>query len=155
MTAPRMIVQMLCLLSYLWASSCLANVLQLHQVSRVAHTQIIVDDDRHALIVHHQGHRDQHEPHAQGQHSLGDSDSDQVIQQACVHSDLAVLASKVAFAQALASDVLLAYLPPPVFSHAMAAQTQLLAQQPPPQTAPPPLSRNSTIAIVQLTNLRI
>ncbi len=150
--AARMVVQMLCLFSYLWASSCVANVLQMHQASLEQHTQIIVDNERHALIVHHQGHRDLHEPEANGTQS---TDGDHIIKLACIHPDLSLLAAKVAFDHAVADAVLLGYLPPPVFSYPAAAKTLLLAQQPPPAVAPPPISRNSSIAIVQLTNLRI
>ena len=155
MTASRTLVQMLCLLSYLWASSSLSNVLQLQQASLEPHTQIILDTTQQALIVHHQGHRDQHEPEAQGIHSDGDGDHDHVIKLAYVHPDLAALSAKISFKQAQASDVLLGALPPSVFSYTSLARTLLQAQGPPPQTASPPTSRNSSIAIIQLTQLRI
>jgi hypothetical protein len=155
MTAPRTLVQMLCLLSYLWASSCLANVLQLQQVGLEQHIQIIVDQNSEALIVHHQGHRDQHEPQALGIHSDGDGDHDQVIKLACVHPDLAALSTKAAFDHALAADVLLGYLPSVSVSYTFLAKNLLLAQGPPPPTVSPPASRNSSIAIIQLTQLRI
>ena len=153
MYASRMIVQMLCLLSYLWASTCIANVLQMHQFSvQEPSAEIIVDEVKGSLIVHHHGYRDQHEPQAKLDLK---ADSDHVVKLACEHSDLSAFVTKVSLAKALTIDVLPAYLPPPVFSYTATAKTLLLAQQPPPQSAPPPISRNSSIAIVQLTRLRI
>jgi hypothetical protein len=153
MYASRIVVQMLCLLSYMWASTCIANVLQMHQFSQQEpNTELIVDQINDSLIVHHHGYRDQHEPQAKLDQK---ADSDHVVKLACEHPDLSAFFTKASLAKALIVDVLLAYLPPPVFSYTATAKTLLLAQQPPPQSAPPPISRNSSIAIVQLTRLRI
>jgi len=151
--ASRIVIQTLCLLSYLWASSCIANVLQMHQFNQQEpRTELIVDEDNGSLTVHHFGHRDQHEPQAQLSKT---ADSDHVVKLACFHHDLSAFFTKVSLAKALTSDVLIVYLPPPVFSYNATARMLLLAQQPPPQSVPAPISRNSSVAIVQLTRLRI
>ncbi len=160
MYASRMVVQMLCLLSYLWASTCVANlttcvtnVLQVHQLQlQEPKAEIIVDEMNESLIVHYKGHKDQHEPFAK---SNTKGDSDHVVKLACVSPNLFVPSSKISLAQVHVVDVLLTYLPPPVFNFTASAKTLLLAQQPPPLAAPPPISRNSSVAIVQLTRLRI
>jgi len=160
MYASRMVVQMLCLLSYLWASTCVANlttcvtnVLQVHQLQlQEPKAEIIVDELNESLIIHHQGYKDQHEPLAKSNKQV---DSDHVVKLACVSPNLFVPSSKTSLAQVHVVDVLLTYLPPPVFTFTASAKTLLLAQQPPPQAAPPPISRNSSVAIVQLTRLRI
>ena len=160
MYAFRMVVQMLCLLSYLWASTCVANVstcvtnvLQVHQLQlQEPRAEIILDEINDSLIIHHLGHKDQHEPLAK---SISQADGDHVVKLACVSPNLFVPSSKVSLAQVHMVDVLLTYLPPPVFSFTSIARTLLLGQQPPPQAEPPPISRNSSIAIVQLTRLRI
>jgi hypothetical protein len=59
----RMVVQMLCLLSYLWASTCVANVstcvtnvLQVHQLQlQEPRAEIILDEINDSLIIHHLG----------------------------------------------------------------------------------------------------
>ncbi len=150
--SSRIVVQMLCLLSYLWVSTGVANVLQVHRASvQEPSARIIVDESSHSLIVHHPGYRDQHDPkgadHVQ-------THSDHVVKLACDHANFAALTAHVSLAKALASDVLVTYLPPPVVNYSLLAQTMLVAQQPPP-AASPPISRNSSIAIVQLTRLRI
>ena len=153
MSASRIVVQMLCLLSYLWASTCIANVLQMRQFSQQEpHSELIVDQINDALIVHHYGHRDQHEPQAKLNQNV---DSDHVVKLACDHPNLYAFGTKASLAKSLIVDVLLTYIPPPVVSYAANAKNLLLAQQPPPQSAPPPISRNSSIAILQLTRLRI
>ncbi len=153
MLLSRIIIQLLCLLSYIWVSTGVANAMQLYQASVQEPTaQIIVDDDRHRLILHHQGYRDSHEPKANGAPHIH---SDHVIKLSCAHPEFSALASHVKLAKVkIATDVLVAYLPPPVFSYTAFAQKTLVAQQPPPANSPP-LSRNSSIAIVQLTQLRI
>lgn len=156
----RIVVQLLCLLSYLWASTCVANVslcvtnvLQVHQLQlQEPKAKIILDGINESLIVHHQGYKDQHEPLAKSNKQV---DSDHVVKLACVSPNLFVPSSKVSLDQVHIVDVLLTYLPPSVFSFTSIAQTLLLGQQPPPQAASPPISRNSSIAIVQLTRLRI
>lgn len=158
--AFRIVVQGLCLLSYLWASTCVANVStcvtnvqQVHQLQlQEPKAEIILDEMNESLIIHHKGHKDQHEPLGK---SNAQDDSDHVIKLACVSPNLFVPSSKASLAQVHMVDVLLTYLPPPVFNYTATAKTLLLAQQPPPQSAPPPISRNSSIAIVQLTRLRI
>ncbi len=153
MYASRMVVQMLCLLSYLWASTCIANVVQMRQFNQQEpSSELIVDQINSSLIVHHQGHRDQHEPKAKLNQK---ADSDHVVKLACIHSDLSAFLSKASLVKAQTVDVFLAYSPPPLFNYMAIAKILLLAQQPPPQSEPPPLSRNSSIAIVQLTRLRI
>ena len=149
----RIIVQLLCLLSYLWVSSGVANVLQVQLASAQEPTaRIIVDENSHSLIVHHQGHRDQHEPQAA---DTLQTHSDHVIKLACTHPDFSGFSSHISLAKTATADVLLAYLPPPVFDYTTLAQTMLVAQQPPPFAIASPTSRNSSIAIVQLTRLRI
>ena len=151
-SAPRVVVQLLCLLSYLWVSTGVASLLQVHWAStQQPNARIIVDESTHSLIVHYQGHRDQHEPKAD---STLTTDDDHVVKMACVHPDFSALSSHIALAKTAAVDVLFAYLPPPVVSHTALAQVMLVAQQPPPALSPP-ISRNSSIAIVQLTRLRI
>ena len=63
----RLVVQLLCLLSYLWTSTCLGNVLLINQlVQQDPYPNIImIDEASDLLTVHHKGHRDQHEPQAQ------------------------------------------------------------------------------------------
>lgn len=149
----RIVIQMLCLLSYLWVSTGIANAMQVQHASAAEPTaRIIVDETRHSLIVHHLGHRDQHEPKAS---ETTANHSDHVVKLSCAHPDFSALSSHITLAKdTVAADVLLAYLPPPVSSYTLLAQTMLVAQQPPPATAPPS-SRNASIAIVQLTQLRI
>ena len=152
MYASRMVVQMLCLLSYLWASTCVTNVLQVHQLQlQEPKAEIIVDELNESLIIHHQGYKDQHEPLAKSNKQV---DSDHVVKLACVSPNLFVPSSKISFAQVHVVDAFLTYFPPPVFNFTARAKALLLAQ-PPPQTVHPPISRNSSIAIVQLTRLRI
>lgn len=151
--ASRIVIQTLCLLSYLWASTCIANVLQMHQFNQQEpRTELIVDEDNGSLTVHHFGHRDQHEPQAQLSKT---ADSDHVVKLACFHHDLSAFVNQVSQAKVLVSDVLLAYLPSPTLNYTATAKTLLLAQQPPPSPVPAPISRNSSVSIVQLTRLHI
>ncbi|TQC96293.1 hypothetical protein FK216_12570 [Moraxellaceae bacterium AER2_44_116] len=149
----RLVVQLLCLLSYLWTSTCLGNALLVNQlIQQDPHPQIIVMDAANdSLIVHHKGHRDQHEPQAQDnrQASNEHEHSDHVVKLVCVDHDQTWLAAKPPLNKVQVADTLWAYLPPPVVTYTTTAKTLLLAQQ------PPPLSRNSSLAIVQLTRLRI
>ena len=149
----RLVVQLLCLLSYLWTSTCLGNVLLVNQlIQQDSYPQIIVMDAANdSLIVHHKGHRDQHEPQAQDnrQASNEHEHGDHVVKIVCVDHQPSGLTAKPQLNKIQVADVLLAYLPPPVVSYTATAKTLLLAQQ------PPPLSRNSSLAIVQLTRLRI
>jgi len=149
----RILIQLLCLFSYIWISTGIANAMQFYQASVQEPTsRIIVDDDSHRLILHHQGYRDSHEPKASGSQHIH---SDHVIKLSCAHPEFSALTSHVELAKVkIATQVLLAYLPPPVFSYTALAQKTLVAQQPPPANASP-FSRNSSIAIVQLTQLRI
>ena len=154
MASPsRLIIQLLCLLSYIWVSTGLANAMQFHEASVKEPTaQIIVDDDSHRLILHHHGYRDSHEPNASDTQRVH---SDHVYKLSCVHPEFSALTSHVELAKVkIVADVLLVYLPPPVFNYSSLAQKMLVAQQPPP-AASPPSSSNSAIAIVQLTQLRI
>ncbi len=152
-SVSRIIVQLLCLLSYIWVSTGAANAMQFHEAKTLEpNALIIVDDDSHRLIVHHRGYRDSHEPTASDTQRIH---SDHVIKLRCAHPEFSALTSHVELAKVkIAADVLLTYLPPPVFNYTSLAQKMLVAQQPPP-IASPPSSRNSSIAIVQLTQLRI
>lgn len=149
----RLVVQLLCLLSYLWTSTCLGNVLLVNQlIQQDPYPNIImIDEASDLLTVHHKGHRDQHEPQAQDkrQASSEHEHSDHVVKIVCVDHQPSGLTAKPPLNKIQVADVLLAYLPPPVVSYTATAKNLLLAQQ------PPPLSRNSSLAIVQLTRLRI
>jgi hypothetical protein len=150
---PRMIVHMLCLFSYLWASTCIANVLQIRQFNQQEHhTEIILDDMNGSFIIHHL--------EARGKHRLSVLDSpnangDHVVKVACFHSDLSAFVNNVKLAKAQTIDVLLAYTPPPVVCYTATAKTLVLAAQPPPQPTPQPVTRNSSYCLVQLARLRI
>lgn len=152
-SVSRITIQLLCLLSYIWVSTGIANAMQFHEAREHEPTaRFIVDDNNHRLFVHHLGYRDHHDPKAQSTQAIHD---DHVIKLAVAHPDFSPLFNHVHLAKdPSAADVLLAYLPPAVFSYTAFAQKTLVAQQPPPTTSPP-ISRNSSIAIVQLTQLRI
>lgn len=146
----KIVVQMLCLLSYLWVSTCLGDVLWVRHFSlQEPHSQIIYDEDNDSLIVHHKGHRDQHEPQVQQNLKVS---SDHVIKLVCLHEDLSSLTAKPSHSKVQDIEILFNYLQPPVVSYTTLVQTLLLAQPPP---TPPPISRNSSVAIAQLTRLRI
>lgn len=150
-SVSKIVVQMLCLLSYLWASTCLGDVLWVHHFSlQEPQSQIIFNEVNDSLIVHHKGHRDQHEPQAPDNLKVS---SDHVIKLICLHEDLSSLTAKPSHSKVQDIEILFEYLPPPTVSYTTLAQTLLVAQQPPP--TPPPISRNSSVAIVQLTRLRI
>lgn len=149
----RLVVQLLCLLSYLWTSTCLGNVLLINQlVQQDPYPNIImIDEASDLLTVHHKGHRDQHEPQAKDERQAGSEHEhgDHVVKIVCVDHQPSGLTAKPPLNKTQFADVLLAYLPPPVVSYTTTAKNLLLAQQ------PPPLSRNSSLAIIQLTRLRI
>ena len=149
----RLVVQLLCLLSYLWTSTCLGNVLLVNQlIQQDPYPNIImIDEASDLLTVHHKGHRDQHEPQAKDERQAGSEHEhgDHVVKIVCVDHQPSGLTAKPPLNKTQVADVLFAYLPPPVVSYTTTAKNLLLAQQ------PPPLSRNSSLAIVQLTRLRI
>ena len=151
-SVSRLVVQMLCLLSYLWTSTCLGNVLLIHQlIQQDPYPNIImIDEARDILTVHHKGYRDQHEPQAQDERQAKSEHKhgDHVVKIVCVDHQPSGLTAKPPLHKIQIADVLWAYLPPPVVSYTFSAKTLLLAQ-------PPPVSRNSSVAIVQLTRLRI
>lgn len=148
---PKIVVQMLCLLSYLWVSTCLGDVLWVnHFPVHEPQSLIIFDEVNDSLIVHHKGHRDQHEPQAQENLKVS---SDHVIKLIYLHEDLSSLTAKPSHHKVQDTEILFQYLQPPTVSYTTLAKTLLLAQQPPP--TPPPISRNSSVAIAQLTRLRI
>lgn len=149
----RIVVQMICLFSYFWVSTCLGDVLWVnHFAVHEPQSQIIYDEDKDLLIVHHKGYRDQHEPQAEGDINVS---SDHIVKMICIHQELTSLTTQPTHIGFESTKILLGYIPPPVYSFTTHAQTLLLAQQPPPQPVPPPISRNSSVAIVQLTRLRI
>ena len=84
----RLVVQLLCLLSYLWTSTCLGNVLLINQlVQQDPYPNIImIDEASDLLTVHHKGHRDQHEPQAKDERQAGSEHEhgDHVVKIVCV-----------------------------------------------------------------------
>ena len=149
----RIVVQMICLLSYFWVSTCLGDVLWVnHFAEHEPQSQIIYDEDKDLLIVHHKGYRDQHEPQAEEDINVS---SDHIVKMICIHQELTSLTAQPTHTKIQYTKILLGYIPPPVYSFTAHAQTLLLAQQPPPKSEPPPINRNSSVATVQLARLRI
>lgn len=156
MSRQRFFVHLLCLFAYGWSATSLGTTLLMQRYNADAtHVRVAPSGDgTQAWIFHHAGHRDQHEPQARD--AAGSSGEpqhrDHVVKLAGPDVIGAIGAADIRPIKFTPSDNAPAALPAalPLSSIAPAANAFTL-----PYAGPPPSTRNSSLALVRLTRLRI
>lgn len=150
MTRLRFYVHLLCLVAYAWVATCAGETLLVYQYSQDdshARTTLVAGQDQ-SWVFHHVGHRDQHESKAQDARSAIDEQvhGDHVVKQS--GAEAATLRAVEPIQLVKVPGGLLAAPPPSVPFNTVAAPI-------PAPLLPAPPTRNSSLAIVKLTRLRI
>ena len=148
-------VHLLCLFAYLWASTGVAETLLVHTtIAEHAGTAIVFEPTAdNEVLIHHVGHRDAHEPDAidhedEGYQSLtahSEKHSDHVLKLHGADQSVALAAADFKLSK-IPAHAIVSVLPTLHYS----ALTPILLN-----AAQPPPTRNSRIAFVQLSQLRI
>jgi len=152
MTRMRFYVHLLCLVAYTWAATCVGETLLVYQYSQDdshARTTLVAGQDQ-SWVFHHVGHRDQHEPKAQDTRSVIDEQAhgDHVVKHSGAEITTLGVVDPIRLVK-VPEDPLAAPPPSVLFSTvATPIPGPLLAEPAPP-------TRNSALAIVKLTRLRI
>lgn len=147
----RTLTHLLCLFAYLWSAVCLGENLLIHQfVDHDPHALVeVADIGRDAIVFHHAGHRDVHEPDAaDSRGASADSEhADHTVTLSCDDASLGVDLKKPAPLAKPASLTISAALPLPSLA--------LFAGSAPSRPAGLSTGRNTPIATLKLTRLRI
>jgi hypothetical protein len=149
----RFYVHLLCLVVYAWAVTCVGQTLLVDQHSQDdshVRTTLVAGQDQ-SWAFHHVGHRDQHEPKVQDTQSAIDEQAhgDHVVKRNS-GAEITTLGIVEPIRLVKVPEDLLAAPPPSVLFNTVAAPI------PGPSLAEPaPPTRNSSLAIVKLTRLRI
>ncbi len=150
MTRMRLYIHVLCLITFTWAATCLGETLAVYQYGDDAHSQAtLLDGSDQTWVFHHNGHQDQHEKQALDAEcaSGGQSHGDHVVKRGC-----ASIASPRAIEPSVPFKLPAALLvEQPQFIPLTSAATPIPAAL--FELVPP--TRNSSLAIVKLTRLRI
>jgi len=152
MTRMRFYVHLLCLVAYAWVATCAGETLLVYQYSQNdshARTTLVAGQGQ-SWVFHHVGQRDQHEPNAQDARSAIDEQAhgDHVVKRSSAEATTLRAVAPIQLAKV--PGVLLVAPPPAVPFNTVAAPISV-----PLLAAPPPPTRNSSLAIVKLTRLRI
>lgn len=152
MTRMRFYIHLLCLVTFTWAATCVGETLIVYQYAQDdSHSQTtLVEGTDQSWVFHHIGHQDQHETATQDEECAneGQMHEDHIVKHGCVNGIVAKVVEPSLPAKAPA--MLLAEPPQSTPLHTVAT---LIPASWVADLAP--ATRNSSLAIVKLTRMRI
>lgn len=144
MISKRWLIHLLSLFAYVWSATCLGESLLVHQfTAHDSRTQMIYDaTDNGALIFHHPGHADSHEPQAAPTPSA-EIHADHIVKLSC-DDDRSVFSAKTQTPEPAF------FVLPLLLQNVVDTEARVS-----PLNTQPLHCRNLPIALVQITKLRI